>query len=187
MGHAGHGSATIEQALVEAARNGSAAVFAALYERHAPPLLRLLVWQTGDRELAADLVQETFTDAWRSLNRLSTEYSFAAWLYTIARHNRLTVQRRERLRRWLSLDRLRGREEPVAAQLLDEAAWERDARGQALAALSPALREVLVLHQIGGYSVGEIAVLLGISVVAARQRLTRGNREFAHRYREQNA
>ena len=93
-----------DHTLVTAARGGSAEAFARLYQRHAPALLRLLTRQTGDRELAADLVQETFLDAWRSMDRLATEQSFALWLSAIARNNRRAAERRARLRRFVPLE-----------------------------------------------------------------------------------
>jgi len=182
MHYEGDGAAFAEQSLVQAARDGSVAAFTRLYEEYAPHLLHLLTYQLADRELAADLVQDTFADAWHSLNRLPVAQPFAPWLYTIARHNRLAAVRRERMRRALSLDWLRGRAEPVEPARFAERAGEVAVLRGVLNTLPPALREVLVLHDIGGYTTHEIAAILGLSRDAARQRLTRGRREFARRY-----
>ena len=170
-----------ERALVAAARAGSAAAFALLVERHHLAILRYLARQTGDRELAADLAQETFLDAYRSLGRLGEEVSFAAWLHRIARHNLLPAWRRRRLRRFVSLDRLWGGEPAAAA---DEAACdERDLIQRALDGLGPALREALVLHDLQGFTGREVGAILGISPAAARQRVARARARFRERYR----
>jgi len=88
-----------DDSLVAAAQNGSARAFDLLVVRHHAAILRYLARQTGDSELAADLAQETFLDAFRSLDRLGDDRSFAVWLHRIARHNLLMAWRRQRLRR----------------------------------------------------------------------------------------
>ena len=172
-----------EHALVAAAREGSVAAFALLVERHHAAILRYLARQTGDRELAADLAQETFLDAYRSLGRLGEEVSFAAWLHRIARHNLLPAWRRRRLRRFVSLDRLRGGGEPAAASADEAACDERDLIQRALDGLGPALREALVLHDLQGFTGREVGAILGISPAAARQRVARARARFRERYR----
>lgn len=60
-----------------------------LYERlvheHAEELFRIAFRLTGQRETAEDLVQETFTEAWRSLPDLREPASARAWLFRILR------------------------------------------------------------------------------------------------------
>ncbi len=170
----------VDRALVAAAQSGSARAFDLLVERHHPPLLRYLTRQTGDRELAADLAQETFLDAFRSLQRLADDRSFAAWLYRIARHNLLAALRRRRLHRLVSLDWLLA--QPQRAEALglipdwsDElaACRDRELLERLFDELSPALREALLLAGAHGFTSREVALILGISPAAARQRVAR--------------
>src|SRR5688500_5974137 len=81
---AGAAAHLADQELVIVVRGGDVEAFACLVDRHHGPLLRHLAWRTGDRELAADLAQEAFLDAFRHLDRLPADRSFAAWLYRIA-------------------------------------------------------------------------------------------------------
>jgi RNA polymerase sigma-70 factor (ECF subfamily) len=76
-----------DDSLVEAAQSGSARAFDLLVVRHHAPILRYLARQTGDPELAADLAQETFLDAFRSLDQLVADYGCAVRRHRSARHN----------------------------------------------------------------------------------------------------
>ncbi len=133
--------------------------------------------RTGDRELAADLVQATCLAAFRSRRQLANRGAFAAWLFQIARNELRMEWRRNQHRRPLSLDLL-----PDAA--LARLGWttddesgpsvDRDQLQAALDRLSPPLREALILHGLCGFSGNELAELLGISPAAARKRIVRG-------------
>ena len=177
-------------ALVEAARIGSVRAFESLVERYHAPLLRHLARQTGDRELAADVTQEAFVDAYRHLDRLADDRPFAAWLYRIARNHMLSELRRRRLRRALSLEwaigggasddaGLRGRDSTAST-------GERDAIQRALDTLSPPLREALLLHTLWGYPSQEVGQMLGITPEAARQRVGRARAQFRDQYQAMN-
>lgn len=102
------GAQESDATLVRAAQHGSAAAFDLLLLRYHDPVRRYLLRQIGDPE-AADLLQETFLDAYRSLGALADDRPFAAWLYQIARNNLRSEWRARKLRRIVSLDWLRER------------------------------------------------------------------------------
>lgn len=73
------------QAQVAAARQGDRRAQRALFERYRRPLLAYcLLSANGDRELAMDLMQETFSRAFLKLDRLQHDARFKGWLFTIA-------------------------------------------------------------------------------------------------------
>ena len=172
--------------LVASARAGAGDAFAVLVHRYNAPLLAYFVRFSGDPELAADLAQETFLAAFRRLDRLSEDRSFAAWLYQIARNQLRSEWRRRQLRTIVSLDWLLSRTRAPVPALgrADEAARYpvRDQVQRALDDLSPALREALLLHHLGGFRGQEVADVLGISVAAARKRIGRADAEFRRRF-----
>ena len=176
-----------DDSLVAAAQSGSARAFDLLVVRHHAAILRYLARQTGDPELAADLAQETFLDAFRSLDRLGDDRSFAVWLHRIAHHNLLAARRRQRLRRLVSLDWLLARDDeaPTALHEPDRFAssHERDLIQRALDDLSPALREALLLSSVQGFKGQEVAQILGIAPAAAHRRIGRAKEQFRQRYR----
>lgn len=178
--------ASNDQLLVAAAQTGSVQAFTLLVERHHAAVLRYIARLVGDRELAADLVQETFLDAFRHLDRMRDDRSFAAWLYTIARNHVLMSWRRQRLRRFVSLDWLAAGIGAVLPALRvpesNEACLEGDLIQQVLDDLKPSLREALLLHSLWGFSSQEVAQILGISLVAARKRIGRAKEQFRAEY-----
>lgn len=73
--------------LIDAARGGDEAAFRALYERFRPAVSRLLsAFATLDESAREDIVQDTFTRAFRSMHQLSNAAAFEPWLYAIARN-----------------------------------------------------------------------------------------------------
>lgn len=174
-----------DRELVLVVRGGDVDAFACLVDRYYAPLLRHLTYRTGDRELAADLVQETFLDAFRHLDRLPDDRPFAAWLYRIAQNHGLMAERRRRLRRFVSLDRFT---DPAAVlpeirrRDASEMLPDCDLVRRALEALSPRLREALLLHSLDGFTAPEVASILGISLAATERRISRAKEQFRHRY-----
>ena len=168
-----------EAVLVDAARSGSVAAFTTLIDRYYPIILAYLLRQTGDREWANDLAQETFLDAFRALDQLPEDRSFRAWLFVVARNNYRHARRRRRLRQIVSLDwLLENRRHTTLATDDDTRSYaEQDAVQRSLSQVSPNLREALVLVSLG-YSLKEVAEILDITHAAARQRVSRGLRQL---------
>jgi RNA polymerase sigma-70 factor (ECF subfamily) len=165
---------------------GDHAAFGALVDQHYASVLRFLTRQTGDPELAADLTQACFLDAYRSRHQLANEDAFAAWLFGIARNQLRMEWRRRKLRRLVSLDWITDRAGEVIPALSrnDETAAldDRDRIQRVLDEMSSTLREALLLHNVSGFRGGEVARILGISADAARKRIVRAEDEFRQRY-----
>ena len=82
--------------LVRAHVAGDRAALAAIYDRYAPSLFDTATALLGDRDEAADVVQDTFLAAHQHLARLRDPSRLRAWLFAVARHE---VERRGRKRR----------------------------------------------------------------------------------------
>ncbi len=141
--------------------------FATLYERHTPRMWGLALRLTGGAEAeASDIVQEAWTRAVSNLHRFRGEAKLSSWLCGIC-----TNVWRERLRR-------RKPETALDDQTLDPCCGASamgdiiDVR-EALNALAPGYRAVVVLYAIYGFSHAEIADLLGISVGTSKSQLSR--------------
>ncbi len=175
-----------DRELVADTRRGAAGAFGVLFDRYDAQLRGSLTRQTGDPELAADLAQDTFVVAFQSIDRLREDESFAVWLYGIA-HKRLLMEwRRRKLRRVVSLDWLAAGAAGTDPALNDadhsHRCEQREAIQDALDALSPPLRDALVLSRLAGFRSAEVARILGISDEAARKRIVRAAREFGEWY-----
>jgi RNA polymerase sigma-70 factor (ECF subfamily) len=82
------------------------ALLRTLYDEHAPALWRYVVWLTGDRYFAEDVVQETLVRAWRRPQVLDqSEQSARSWLFTVARNLVIDDRRSAHSRHEITSDR----------------------------------------------------------------------------------
>lgn len=156
--------------------------FAVLFDRHFARVHRFLRRRLGD-ELAGELAAETFLQAFRSRGRFrGGEASVLAWLYGIAA-NLVRMNHRAEERRLRAYARAapgpNAYEPAIAVEDRVDAEALGPALALALAELSPALREVLVLHAWAELSHEEIAEALGCSSAAVRTRLSRARSQLA--------
>jgi RNA polymerase sigma factor (sigma-70 family) len=150
--------------------------FDALYERHLQPVHAYLLARTRDREVAGDLVQETFLRAWRNIGEVGGLGADRqrAWLVAVARN--LVIDRSRRARTELAAMDRAGRL-PEAAGPPDPAdqaqvASDVAAVDRAIAALPEDERELLSLQVIGGLTSAQIGELLGEPAGTVRYRLS---------------
>jgi len=148
--------------------------FLALYRRHTPALLLLSrrLLGRGDRE-AEDAVQETWLRAAPRLARFRWESSLRTWLAGIlvrCCHESHRAHATDRLADPLS-DRAE-RDAPMTLRQAPERVDRIDLE-RALAALAAGYRQVLVLHDVEGYTHEEIAKLLEIDAGTSKSQLFR--------------
>ncbi len=148
---------------------GSTAALAELVRRHQNALLNFFL-RMGAYSNGEDLVQETFLRVFRYGRRYRPSARFRTFLYTLARHVWADYcrkqQRRERLGFWLLADAAIRDEHPPTPSPRDR----MDVRA-ALNALSPKLREVLVLSVYQGLRYREIAEVLGVPLGTVKSRM----------------
>jgi RNA polymerase sigma-70 factor, ECF subfamily len=169
----------IDEELMAAAMAGDQVALAALVTRHHAPLLGYLYRLVGgDRQLAEDLVQETFLQVLRQ-RTYASDRPFKPWLYSIATNlardyfNSAAVRHRGHT----------GDEEHTLQHLSDCApgpedcalAAEQGSEVQAaLAHLSQEFQVVVLLRFYQGFSLQEIAATLQIPLGTVKSRLSVG-------------
>ena len=127
--------------------------------------LRILV----DVDLAEDATQEAFVAAWKAWPQFRGESSEATWLHAIASRVALRCLRNGRRRAYdRSLD-----SDDVGPQARDVPLVDRIDLEAAIRALPPRARAVLVLHEIHGYRLTEIAGWMETSVGTVKSQLHR--------------
>lgn len=170
-----------EQELVHSAQKGDTSAFGQLVEAHQSKIYTLCYRMTGNAEDAADLTQEVFLSAWRSLSRFQEQSSFGTWIYRMATNASIDFLRREKRRQVLSMTMEEDSEERQAQvpderyspHRLLEQKEARQAVANALAALSPEHRQVLVLREMEGLSYQEIGQLLDLEEGTVKSRIAR--------------
>ena len=139
----------------------------ALYAEHGGALLAYATRLTGERASGEDIVQETLVRAWRRAGQLAEDRRpVGPWLFAVARN--LIIDRRRRAQRRDEVPEVE-LEQLSAIDGLDRAldAWQM---ADALAALSPEHREVLVEIYYRGRSVAEAAETIGVPLGTVKSR-----------------
>jgi len=154
-------SATVTDAqLVESARRGDGSAFGELYERHRDAVYRYCLARSASASDAEDLVSDVFLRAMRSLGRWRDEgVPFLAFLYRVARNASIDRSRRTTPGSLFTLVVEPRSDMDVEANAAR--ASDVDRVMQALRKLRPEYREVVLLRSVEGYSVEEVAKLLG--------------------------
>jgi len=159
--------------------------FGVLFERHAETLLAYFARRTLDPEAAAELVAETFAQAFASRRRFRDRgLGATGWLYGIARHQLSrffrngTVDMRARRRLGMPERYVSTQDYERIEELID---FERIGRAiaQAFALLSEEQRDALTLRVIEGRPYQEVAEALRCTEETARARVSRGLKRLA--------
>ena len=90
--------------VVESLQAGDAQAFQLLVERLQQPITGYLYRLVGNREVALDLVQDTFLQVYKEIGRTSSDLLLDAWIYRIATNYGLRYLNRKRLRAFVGLD-----------------------------------------------------------------------------------
>jgi RNA polymerase sigma-70 factor, ECF subfamily len=131
----------------------------ALYAEHAAPLLRYAIHlMSGDRQRAEDIVQETLLRAWQHPEAIAGRPA-RPWLFAVARNLAIDSYRARRAR---PHEVAEAALEVVPAPDEAERALESWAVAEALTALRPEHRQVLLETYYRGKSVAEAAMAIGI-------------------------
>lgn len=162
--------------LLRAHSTGDRGAFAELVRRHREKLWAVALRTLGDREEAADAVQEGLLNAYRNVDRFRGEAAVTTWLHRIVINACLDRARRRQARPTVALADLPVTREPVAPETDHDTAREVWA---ALAQLPLEQRIPLVLLDMQGYAVAEIADILGVAEGTVKSRCARGRARLA--------
>lgn len=172
MGSHGAVTSTDADLIARILRDGSETDFRELFRRHTPRLLQFVMRVMGAGAVdAEDVVQETWLRAAPALSRFRGDSSFGTWLCGIGLNaSRDQVRRHARRSNERSLHDL---------EVADQRPSHPDDRMDldwAIARLAPGYREVLVLHDVEGFTHDEIAGHLGIAEGTSKAQLFKARR-----------
>jgi RNA polymerase sigma-70 factor (ECF subfamily) len=156
------------RALVARTLSGDASAAELLVRRHLRAAYAVALAVLRDASEAEDVAQEAFALALERLDTCREPERFAGWLLQIVRRRALDVLHRVRLRGpLLGLDAA----ENVSVRGGAEGSALRAQILSAMASLPPIQREVVLLHDLEGWTHAEIGSALEITEVASRQHL----------------
>jgi RNA polymerase sigma-70 factor (ECF subfamily) len=163
-------------ALIQSWQAGDETAGEALYNCHRDRIFRLAYGLLGDQADAEEVAQDALAYALAHIGRYDpARSSFATWLHTITISRCRDRQRRKRLPGlsltvWLQ----RGGDSRDPALGPERHTIRLETRGQiweAICALSPLLREAILLHYWADHSYQEMACILGCPVSTAQSRV----------------
>jgi RNA polymerase sigma-70 factor, ECF subfamily len=172
--------------LVTRARQGDPAAFGELVDRHRAAVYRAALAALGSPADAEDAAQDAFLLAYRRLDGFRGDASFKTWLLTITWHQAIN-RRRSLTQVWRRIVAPKTDEEAdvmlanVAATgpSPEQAAGREQLRRvirEAIRALSPKLRDTLLLAQAGEYSYEQIGAMLRAPLGTIKWRVSEARR-----------
>jgi RNA polymerase sigma-70 factor, ECF subfamily len=172
-------SETSDRDRIRAVLAGDPQEYALLVDRYQGRLFGRALALTGDADLAADMVQETFIRAYHGLATADPD-RFGAWINRILRNLCLDELRSARRRTTSLPAHLKAKSDPERE--LDRRELG-DAIDVALNALGPTVREAFVMKHVEGLSYDEMAALTGVAVGALKMRVKRARETLQNRLR----
>ena len=180
---------TTDEQLVERAIAGDADAFGEVVRRWERKIYALAYGFTGSVEEARDAAQETFVAAYRNLRSFRGEAKVSSWLHRIAVNHCITRQRRARVRAETAIEEavesagegLLSSGEHASPARAAEARERAEAVRRAVAALTPELREVVLLKEFEGLTFQEIADALQVPMSTVKSRLYTALRQLRMR------
>lgn len=164
-----------DRELILRAQRGDGGAFRELVERHRRRAFAIAIGLVRDEEDALEIVQEAFLRVYRGLSSFNGAASFFTWLYRIVKNLSIDLMRRPAWQRELALDEV----DAGFDACIDEADPADVLRrreiavriGEALEALPPYHRGVILMRELEGMSYEEMAEAMGVSKGTIMSRL----------------
>jgi RNA polymerase sigma-70 factor (ECF subfamily) len=179
-----------ERRLIELAARGDHSAFAELVRAQQRRVFSLLANVLGRSAEVEDLAQQVFLKVYQALPRFDFRASFSTWVYRIAVNEAYDHLRRRRAQKapgvrevpvgsYIELARLAPGSEPDAARRLEL----RETVERLLRELPPEDRMLLLLREVEGLSIGEMAEVTGLNANTVKVRLFRARQRLLERRR----
>ena len=182
-----------ESRLVEQLREGDREVFSELMEAYQKQVYLLALRTVGDPEDAADMTQEAFLRAWRSVGSFRGDSKFSVWLYRLTTNVCIDFLRSRGRKPTVSLTVENEDEETQELDVADErfdpeAQFEnaelRRSVQRGLDSLPEDYRMILILRELNGLSYAEIGETLQLEEGTVKSRLFRARKKLCEFLRE---
>ena len=176
--------------LIELAKGGNGDAFGELMRRNGNASYKLAFSILKNHHEAEDEVQNAYTNAWRHLTNFHQDAKFSTWITRIVFNQCLMRLRQRRKATFLFLDDDAAEGRSARFELADERRspetelGRREVHavlGQEIERMPALLRNVLLLRDVKETPIPEVARSLGISITAAKSRLSRARAELRKR------
>ena len=167
-----------DQGLFDLWMKGDPRGFSGLYDRYKNRVFGFLIRMTGDREIAEDLLQDTFLAAMRNAVQFDRQRNFLSWIFGIAHKRTIDYFRHVKVENehQADTDGSVGKE-PETPDVHFTNMQLKSLINDAIKTLDPMQREVFLLREVGDVSFKEIAQIMHcpINTALGRMRLALKN------------
>ncbi len=164
-----------DSAIIDQVLAGDRSAYRILVERYGPRLYSFCLGRTGSGDAAADIAQEVFIRAWKSLRGFRKDQSFASWIFAIAANqirNSYRTQTSEHKKMEAAGVQTAASGQPDPTDEVNDA-MDAEALRAAVGELPDDMRESVLLYYYGGLTVAQAAQALGVGEEAVKSRLFR--------------
>jgi RNA polymerase sigma-70 factor (ECF subfamily) len=174
--------------LVEKCVQGDMDSYRLLYDHYMKAMYNTALRIVNNTADAEDILQEAFSDAFRSINSFQNRSTFGAWLKRIVLNKSINKVKRER-KKWVEVDmgHIEGYaifDEPEIDE--SEFVYRVESIKKGMRLLPDGYRTVLSLHLVENYKHEEIAEMLGISHATVRTQYIRAKKKLLDIIRQNN-
>jgi len=157
-----------DKKLIQDFLRGDEESFAVLVNRYLRMTYNFLYQITKDKNIIDDLTQETFLKAWKYIKKFDTEKNFKTWLFTIAKNTAFDYFKKKKTTPFAFFETEEGYNklekivdtEKDLEEIIGKKELEKELDNK-LEKISPVYRIVLILRYKDGFSIQEIAEILG--------------------------
>ena len=171
-------NASQDSELLRRVAAGDHAAFTKLMSEHEDRVFSVTYRVLGDRDQALDATQETFLTVFRKASQFKGDSQFGTWVYRIAVNTCYDMLRKQKRRKTDSLPEHHDPADHGALEEVESAAVRPEIQ-RALSDLPEEFRAAVVLSDIEGLSMADVAAALDIPVGTVKSRVFRGRRALA--------
>ena len=73
--------------ILKQAQTGDSEAFGLIYDHFFEKIYRFIYFRVGHKEIAEDVLSDTFVKSWQKINQINSPEALSGWLYQIARNN----------------------------------------------------------------------------------------------------
>lgn len=179
-------SAAQEAELLGRVVDGDHDAFTTIMRAHEDRVFSVCLRIMGNREQALDAVQETFLTTFRKASQFRGNSALGTWIYRIAVNTCYDQLRKQRRRMTAPMPDHVDPADHAAEDAVDSAGIRPEIQ-RALTAIPADFRTAVILSDIEGMGLPEVAEILGIPIGTVKSRVFRGRRLLADELGNQSA
>jgi len=170
-----------EELVLEFQKNNTIESYEILVKRYKDPLMNYIFRYFGNRDIAADIVQDTMVKFYLNKDSYKSFAKFSTWIYTIAGNLAKNELKRRKRRTFISLG---PSDDEKSVEIQDNSFHAPDIQADSsikneiiqkqLLKVNEAYRNVVILRDIQGLSYEEISEITGLTLGTVKSKINRG-------------